>query len=56
VPGHGCCTLDDAQDARRAAQVLGIPFYVWDLSETFEREVQAPFAAAYAAGAPRTRA
>ncbi len=50
VPGHGCCTLDDAQDARRCAQVLGIPFYVWDMAETFEREVQAPFAASYAAG------
>jgi tRNA-uridine 2-sulfurtransferase len=50
VPGHGCCTLDDAQDARRAAQVLGIPFYVWDLSDAFRREVQDPFAAAYAAG------
>jgi tRNA-uridine 2-sulfurtransferase len=50
VPGHGCCTLDDAQDARRSAQVLGIPFYVWDLAETFRREVQDPFAAAYAAG------
>ncbi len=51
VPGHGCCTLDDAQDARRAAQMLDIPFYVWDMAETFEREVQAPFAASYAAGA-----
>ncbi|MEX2549274.1 MAG: tRNA 2-thiouridine(34) synthase MnmA [Nitriliruptoraceae bacterium] len=50
VPGHGCCTLDDAQDARRAAQVLGIPFYVIDLTETFVREVQEPFTAAYAAG------
>jgi tRNA-uridine 2-sulfurtransferase len=50
VPGHGCCTLDDAQDARRSAQVLGIPFYVWDLATTFRREVQDPFAAAYAAG------
>jgi tRNA-uridine 2-sulfurtransferase len=50
VPGHGCCTLDDAQDARRCAQVLGIPFYVWDLTDTFHREVQAPFAASYAAG------
>ncbi len=50
VPGHGCCTLDDAQDARRAAQVLGIPYYVWDMSEVFEREVQTPFAQAYAAG------
>lgn len=50
VPGHGCCTLDDTQDARRAAQVLGIPFYVWDLSSEFRREVQDPFAAAYAVG------
>jgi hypothetical protein len=50
VPGHGCCTLDDAQDARRAAQVLGIPFYVWDLSEVFRAEVQDPFARDYAAG------
>ncbi len=50
VPGHGCCGLDDAQDARRTAQVLGIPFYVWDLTDIFAREVQAPFAAEYAAG------
>jgi tRNA-uridine 2-sulfurtransferase len=50
VPGHGCCGLDDAQDARRSAQVLGIPFYVWDMTEIFAREVQRPFAAAYAAG------
>jgi tRNA-uridine 2-sulfurtransferase len=50
VPGQGCCTLDDAQDARRAAQILGIPFYVWDMAEVFVREVQDPFAAAYAAG------
>ena len=50
VPGHGCCTLDDAQDARRAAQVLGIPFYVWDMSDAFRREVQDPFAASYVAG------
>lgn len=50
VPGHGCCTLDDAQDARRAAQVLGVPFYVWDMAEEFRREVQDPFAASYAAG------
>jgi cysteine desulfurase len=50
VPGHGCCGLDDAQDARRTAQVLGIPFYVWDLTDVFAREVQAPFAAEYAVG------
>lgn len=50
VPGQGCCTLDDAQDARRAAQILGIPFYVWSLAETFRSEVQGPFAAGYANG------
>ncbi len=50
VPGHGCCGLDDAQDARRTAQVLDVPFYVWDMTEIFHREVQAPFAAAYADG------
>jgi len=50
VPGQGCCTLDDAQDARRAAQVLGIDFYVWDMGDLFRREVQQPFADAYAAG------
>ena len=27
---RGCCTLEDARDARRAADVIGIPFYVWD--------------------------
>lgn len=50
VPGHGCCGLDDVQDARRSAQVLDVPFYVWDLSDVFVREVQGPFAEAYAAG------
>jgi tRNA-specific 2-thiouridylase len=50
VPGHGCCGLDDAQDARRTAQVLDVPFYVWDMTEIFAREVQGPFAAEYAAG------
>jgi tRNA-specific 2-thiouridylase len=50
VPGQGCCTLDDASDARRAAQVLDIPFYVWDLSGRFRTEVQDPFATAYADG------
>jgi tRNA-specific 2-thiouridylase len=50
IAGQGCCTLDDAQDARRAAQVLDIPFYVWDMHEVFTREVEAPFAQAYARG------
>ncbi|MCL9762517.1 tRNA 2-thiouridine(34) synthase MnmA [Frankia sp. AiPa1] len=47
---RGCCTLEDARDARRAADVLGIPFYVWDLAERFEADVIDEFVAAYAAG------
>jgi len=47
---RGCCTVEDAGDARRAADVLGIPFYVWDLSERFHADVVEDFAASYAAG------
>src|SRR5271163_3418156 len=47
---RGCCTLEDARDARRAADVIGIPFYVWDLAERFYRDVVADFVAEYAAG------
>jgi tRNA-specific 2-thiouridylase len=47
---RGCCTLEDARDARRAADVLGIPFYVWDLAERFRDDVVDDFVAEYAAG------
>src|SRR3954463_958648 len=47
---RGCCTLEDARDARRAADVIGIPFYVWDLAERFDRDVVQDFVAEYAAG------
>ena len=47
---RGCCTLEDARDARRAADVLGIPFYVWDLAERFRADVIDDFVAEYAAG------
>ena len=47
---RGCCTLDDARDARRVADILGIPFYVWDFSEAFERDVIDDFIAEYRAG------
>ena len=47
---RGCCTLEDARDARRAADVLGIAFYVWDLAERFRAEVVDDFVAEYAAG------
>jgi tRNA-uridine 2-sulfurtransferase len=47
---RGCCTLEDARDARRAADVIGIPFYVWDLAERFHHDVVEDFVAEYAAG------
>jgi tRNA-uridine 2-sulfurtransferase len=47
---RGCCTLEDARDAQRAADVIGIPFYVWDLSERFHAEVVEDFLTEYAAG------
>jgi tRNA-specific 2-thiouridylase len=48
--GRGCCTLDDARDARRVADMLGIPFYVWDLSEQFASAVIDDFLAEYSIG------
>jgi tRNA-uridine 2-sulfurtransferase len=47
---RGCCTLEDARDARRAADVIGIPFYVWDMAERFHHDVVSDFVAEYAAG------
>src|SRR6202046_397349 len=45
----GCCTIEDARDARRAADVIGIPFYVWDMAERSARDVVADCVAEYAA-------
>ena len=47
---RGCCTIEDSNDARRAADVIGIPFYVWDLSERFHQDVVEDFMDEYAAG------
>jgi tRNA-specific 2-thiouridylase len=47
---RGCCSIEDAGDARRAADMLGIPYYVWDLSERFEDTVVADFLSEYEAG------
>ena len=47
---RGCCTIEDAMDARRAADMLGIPFYVWDFSERFRDDVIDDFVAEYQAG------
>ncbi len=47
---RGCCTIEDSMDARRAADIIGIPFYVWDFSERFKLDVVDDFKAEYAAG------
>lgn len=47
---RGCCSKEDAGDARRAADVLGIPFYVWDFADRFKEDVIDDFVASYAAG------
>src|SRR5262249_35754819 len=47
---RGCCTLGDAPDARRAAALIGAPFYVWDLADRFARDVVDDFVAEYDAG------
>ncbi len=46
---QGCCGVEDAHDARRVAESLGVPFYVLDLSQRFDELIE-NFAAAYAAG------
>ncbi len=45
-----CCTLDDLSVARRAAETIGIPHYVLDLTERFEEAVVRPFMASYLEG------
>jgi tRNA-specific 2-thiouridylase len=47
---HGCCTVEAADDARRVAQVIDIPFYVWDLTRDFARGVMDDFVSQYASG------
>ncbi|CAN5145294.1 tRNA 2-thiouridine(34) synthase MnmA [soil metagenome] len=47
---RGCCTIEDSMDAQRAANVIGIPYYVWDFSERFRADVVDDFIAEYSAG------
>lgn len=47
---RGCCSKEDAGDARRVADVLGIPFYVWDFAEKFKEDVIDDFVSSYARG------
>ena len=54
IPAGGstgrCCSLDDVYDARHVAQHLGIPYYVLNFEDRFEKEVVAPFVRDYISG------
>ena len=45
-----CCSIDDVYDARRVAEDLGIPYYVVNHEERFERDVVRPFIGEYLSG------
>jgi tRNA-specific 2-thiouridylase len=45
-----CCSIDDVYDARRVAEELGIPYYVVNHEERFERDVVRPFIDEYLSG------
>jgi tRNA-uridine 2-sulfurtransferase len=47
---RGCCSLEDSRDARRVADRLGVPFYVWDVADRFREDVIDDFVAEYASG------
>ncbi len=49
-PTGRCCSLDDVYDARHVAQHLGIPYYVLNFEDRFEKEVVAPFVQDYVSG------
>ena len=46
----GCCNLGAAEDARRVADVLSIPFYVLNFADHFEATVRRDFHEQYLAG------
>src|SRR3989304_8520597 len=50
LPTAGCCTVADAEDARRVAAKLGIPYYVLDYRDRFAESVVAHFTSEYLAG------
>jgi tRNA-specific 2-thiouridylase len=45
----GCCSVGDVDDARRVAQQIGVPHYVFDMTDAFHQSVVDPYVAAHAA-------
>lgn len=45
-----CCSLEDVEDARSVAYRLGIPYYVFNFTEDFEKQVMDKFVACYECG------
>ena len=45
-----CCSIEDVYDARRVAEDLGIPYYVVNHEERFEKDVVRPFVQEYLSG------
>ncbi len=52
--GRTCCGVEEVDDARRAAQLIGIPHYVLNMEREFKRDVIDGFVDAYARGRTRT--
>ncbi len=50
APSKTCCGLDGIADARRVADTLGMPHYVFDVEEDFTRDVIDDFVSEYARG------
>ncbi|MGH8976365.1 MAG: tRNA 2-thiouridine(34) synthase MnmA [Acidimicrobiia bacterium] len=46
----GCCSVADVEDARRVAAQVGVPHYVFNLTEDFQAAVVDPYVGAHAAG------
>jgi len=47
---RGCCSLEDAEDARAVATALGIPFFVFNFTDSFDEQVMERFIQAYRNG------
>jgi tRNA-uridine 2-sulfurtransferase len=50
VRDRGCCSIDSVDDARRVANMVELPHYVWNLEQDFEAGVIADFEDGYATG------